>query len=288
MKAASRSNGYVGALLHGLQILDMFDQNRTTIGIGEMAKELGLHKSSASRLALTLASAGYLTTTLVQGTYELGPRLAALGQLAGRKVDIERLVTPHLERLSWLTGETGHLAELEGKIASTLAVTDGWHAVRMHAWRGKKSSALSSSMGKVLLTGLGEARVRGMFVKEDFIRHTEHTTVTVNDLVNDLNEVAAVGYSLDDEELEIGLRCIGAPVFDSSGLLDASISISGPAQRITRERIAVYAAHVRYAAWQASKARGAIATPPGWPAPPVEEPSPLEWVENARSRSNAA
>lgn len=275
----------VGALLHGLHILDMFDGNRIAIGIGEMARELGLHKSSASRLASTLASAGYLQATPIQGTYELGPRLVVLGPLAGRNVDIERIVLPHLRRLTWITGETGHLARLEGNMAATIEVTDGWHTVRMHSWRGKRSPAYCSSMGKVLLAGVGPSTARALYLPQDFTQRTPHTPRSIDEVVDEIGTIRRHGYSVDDEELELGLRCIGAPVVDAVGRTEISISISGPTQRITPDRVQLIGAHVRWAAWQASRALGASAMPPGWAAAPTTEPAPLNWVEQARSNS---
>ncbi|MCL2481992.1 MAG: IclR family transcriptional regulator [Propionibacteriaceae bacterium] len=273
----------MGSLLRGLHILDMFSREHTSIGIGEMAQELGLHKSSASRLASTLGSAGYLQLSGSAGTYELGPRLTALGVLAGMNTDIQRIVLPYLERLTWLTGETGHLAEREGKFATTLAVTDGWYTVRMHSWQGKLSPAYCSSMGMILLAAEGERVIRDLYKPADLIQRTPHTVTSLDALVAETSQVVQRGYSIDDEELEEGLRCIGAPIVNAFGQIDASISISGPAQRVTLERIPLLAEHVRYAAWQASRARGATTMPAGWPQPPHQEPALLEWAEAVRA-----
>jgi DNA-binding IclR family transcriptional regulator len=269
----------VGSVLHGLTILDMFGRDRKTIAIGEMASHLGLHKSSASRLAATLASAGYLDPAESPGLYRLGSRLAAVGQLAAADLDIERVVMPHLAHLTWVTGETGHLAALDGADARTLAITDGWHTVRMHSWAGKTSPAFCSSM----LAGVSEAGIRSLYPKAELPAITERSVSTVNGLLEDLAGLRATGFGFDDEELETGLRCISAPIVGPKGTIVASISISGPTQRLNHEAVEKAADHVRWAAAQASAALGASpTTPDGWAAAPDAEPEPLDWVEAVR------
>jgi len=211
---ATPNRHLVASVLHGLTILDMFNRSRRSIAIGEMAKQLGLHKSSASRLAATLAAAGYLEPDAQAGVYRLGGRLAAVGRLAAEDVDVERTVTPFLEELTWITGETGHLAILDGKDSRTLAVTDGWHTVRMHSWVGKVSPAYCSSMGKALLAGRSDDEVRELYRGEQFETFTQHTVGSIQSLIRDLDVLRARGYGFDDEELEVGLRCVSAPIVD--------------------------------------------------------------------------
>ena len=270
------------ALRRGLAILDMFSADRRVVGIGDIALELDIHKSSASRLAATLASAGYLVAASA-GNYALGPRLAALGSLAAARQDLTAVVTPFLAELVERTGETGHLAVLDGTTARTVQVVDGWHTVRMHSWVGKASPAHCSSMGKALLAGLPAAEVAQRYRSGSLEVRTDHTIATLDRLRAELDHVRRVGSCVDNEELEVGLRCVAAPVFSPDGTVDASISISGPAQRLTRDRITVLARLVRWWAWRASAARGVLAVPPGWPPPPTPEPAAPEWVNGGRA-----
>lgn len=135
----------------------MFERDRPEIGIGEMAQQLGLHRSTTSRLAATLAVAGYLEPAGEPGRYRLSGRLAALGELAAAAGDVRRAALPYLQGLVRELGETGHLGVLEGTEAVTIEVVDGWQTVRMHSWVGKRSPAHCSSMGKALLAGLSPA-----------------------------------------------------------------------------------------------------------------------------------
>jgi DNA-binding IclR family transcriptional regulator len=265
------------ALRRGLDILDMFSAQRRVVGITDIAHELDIHKSSASRLAATLASSGYLVAASA-GNYALGPRLAALGSLVASRQDLTTVVTPFLKDLVENTGETGHLAVLDGTTAKTVQVVDGWHTVRMHSWVGKLSPAHCSSMGKALLAGLPESELGQRYPDADLPVRTDHTIATVGQLRQELRRIRRGGYCVDNEELEAGLRCVAAPVFSAAGAVDASISISGPAQRLTRDRMAVLARLVRWHAWRASEARGVLAVPPGWAPAPAEEPPAPAWI----------
>lgn len=273
------------ALRRGLEILDMFSADRRVVGIGDIALELGIHKSSASRLAATLATSGYLVASSA-GNYALGPRLSVLGSLAASRQDLTAVVTPILAELVECTGETGHLAVLDGGTAKTVQVVDGWHTVRMHSWVGKLSPAHCSSMGKALLAGLPDAELDGLYPDGTMPRLTEHTITTVTDLRRGLADIRRDGYGLDNEELEAGLRCVAAPVYSPEGVVDASISVSGPGQRITRERMPVLGRLVRWYAWRASVARGVLTAPPGWPPPPAERPPDPDWVDRPGPRES--
>ncbi|KAA9154684.1 IclR family transcriptional regulator [Amycolatopsis acidicola] len=273
----------ITALKRGLDILDMFSAEQRVVGISEIATRLAIHKSSASRLAATLASSGYLVAASA-GNYALGPRLAALGSLAAARQDLTAVVTPFLKDLVEVTGETGHLAVLDGTIAKTVQVVDGWHTVRMHSWVGKLSPAHCSSMGKALLAGLSDAELDELYPDEALPVRTDHTITTREQLRHELTKLRRTGSCLDYEELEVGLRCVAAPVFSPDGTVDASISISGPAQRLTRDRMQFLARLVRWHAWRASLARGVLAVPPGWPAPLAEEPPAPDWAVRSEAR----
>jgi DNA-binding IclR family transcriptional regulator len=274
------------ALRRGLAILDMFSTERRVVGIGDIAVELGIHKSSASRLAATLASSGYLVAASA-GNYALGPRLAVLGSLTASRHDLTTVVTPILKDLVECTGETGHLAVLDGTTAKTVQVVDGWHTVRMHSWVGKLSPAHCSSMGKALLAGLDDAELDEVYAGISMPRLTDHTITTVPDLRQELARIRGDGYSVDREELEAGLCCVAAPIFSPTGAVDASISVSGPGQRITRERMPTLGRLVRWYAWQASVALGVLRVPAAWPPVPEEKPSDPDWIDGPGHRESA-
>jgi DNA-binding IclR family transcriptional regulator len=256
--------GLIGSLLHGLQILDMFERERPEIGIGEMAEQLGLHRSTTSRLAATLAAAGYLQPAGELGRYRLSGRLAALGDLAVAEADVRRTALPYLRDLVQELGETGHLGILEGSEAVTIGVVDGWQTVRMHSWVGKRSPAHCSSMGKALLAGLSPAEFAARYPGRRLEARTDRTITDIRELTRHLAEVRELGYAVDRQELEPHLCCVAGPVFDRTGTVVASISVSGPDSRIDDSAIPVIAATVGRTAAQISARLGAPRDIPDW------------------------
>jgi len=259
--------GLIGSLLHGLEILDMFERDRPEIGIGEMAQQLGLHRSTTSRLAATLAVAGYLEPAGEPGRYRLSGRLAALGELAAAEGDVRRATVPYLRELVQELGETGHLGVLEDTEAVTIEVVDGWQTVRMHSWVGKRSPAHCSSMGKVLLAGLSAAEFGARYPGPGLEARTDQTITGPGVLRQHLAEVRERGYAVDRGELEPHLCCVAGPVFDRTGAVVASISVSGPDSRIDDVTIPGIAAAVRRAAGQISARLGAPRDIPDWSTP---------------------
>lgn len=250
--------GLVGSLLHGLAVLDLFDREHPTLGVGEIARGLGVHKSSASRLAATLAAAGYLEPEPEQGRYRLGARLAALGRLVSSGADLRREALPTLRSLVDRLGETGHLGILEGTEAVTIEVVEGWHTIRMHSWVGKRSPAHCSSLGKALLAGLSDAELQARYGEGRLEVRTPHTIDSPARLREALDGVRRTGYAVDREELEIGLCCVAAPIIGPQGTAVAAISVSGPATRIHEGTTATIAAQVRAAAGEISRRLGGV------------------------------
>jgi DNA-binding IclR family transcriptional regulator len=260
-------DGIIGALLHGLAVLDMFTQDRPVVAIAEVARELGVHRSTASRLAATLATAGYLEVAGEQGRYRLAAKLAVLGEVAAAGSDLRGAALPALRDLVSRLGETGHLGVLEGTEAVTVAVVDGWQTVRMHSWVGKRSPAHCSSIGKALLAGLRPADLAARYPDRDLPARTPATITSLAALERCLADVRSRGYAEDLEELEPHLCCVAAPVFGRDAAVTASISVSGPASRLRDPAaVAATAAAVRDTARQISARLGAPPDIPGWPS----------------------
>ncbi len=223
----------VVSLVHGLKILDMFSEADSVIGIGEMAKTLDVHRSSASRLAATLAALGYLARAGPPGRYRLGARLLQLGELAAHELDFRSVTIEELRGLVDGVGETAHAGELEGAEVISIIVVDGWHSLRMHGRVGKRAPAHCSSLGKALLSCLSDEELSALFGSmRELETRTANSVKTLHALRAELSKTRLRGYSLDDEELEEGLRCVGAPILDRFGKAVASISVSGPIARM--------------------------------------------------------
>jgi DNA-binding IclR family transcriptional regulator len=257
---ADRSS-MVLSVAHGLAILDLYLEPAQVIGIGEMALALGVHRSTTSRLAATLSARGYLEPAGSAGHYRLGSRVLELGALASRGLDVRAVAVEALRPIVDQVGETAHIGALDGREAITIAVVDGWHSVRLHAIVGKRSPAHCSSLGKALLLGLDDKQIRSLYPSpESFVAPTSRSIRSLEDLQQELARTQARGYSLDDEELETGLRCVGAPIFDRFGSVVLAISVSGPASRFTDDAIAPLAVQLQEVAGAISR-RIALSNP---------------------------
>jgi DNA-binding IclR family transcriptional regulator len=269
VEQATASNGQlVGSLLRGLSILDAFSEAESVLGVGQLAEKLSASKSSVSRLAATLEVAGYLERVGERGRYRLGSKLTSLGELAGGAPDLRRLAHPALVRVVAACGETAHLGILDGIDAVTVHFVDGTHAVRMHSAIGNRNRAYASAIGKCLLAGLDEEELLARFADVEFIARTPNTITSLSALRETLETVRRLGYSFDDEETELGMRCVGAPVFDHAGDVVAAVTVSGPASRINAGTLPTVSELVRSAAAEVSARAGAPEARRYWGTPP--------------------
>jgi len=246
--APSRDSGLIGSLLNGLEVFELFTREHSIVTVGEIARHLNVHKSSASRIAATLVAAGYLRPAAATLGFQLGGKLARLGNLALVDTSLVNVSEPVMRDLVEKLGETCHIGTLDGNQAVTIALLDGSYAVRLHSWVGKRSPAHLTSMGKVILSGMSEEEIDRLYPEESLETRTAFSIPTKTALKQHLEKVRRQGYSLDNEELEIGLRCVAAPIRDHSNRVVASLTVAGSASRIQVSTIDTYIEAARSAA----------------------------------------
>jgi DNA-binding IclR family transcriptional regulator len=212
-----------------LAILAAFNEARRDVGVSELAEELGLHKSTVSRLLATLQARG-----LVQrdgDRFAPGPELARLGALAIHGLSLLRRAREPLELLARETGETVNLAVAQGDQALNVHQVQTTHFVGMTDWTGRGAPLHAAANGKVLLA-FGAASVPARLP-----RLTPHTIVSRPVLAAELESARERGYATAVEELELGLNAVAAPVLDYVGACVAAVSVSGPAYRVPLGRL---------------------------------------------------
>ena len=254
---SSKESGRLGALRHGLAVLDMFDMDRQKITGAEIARHLGIHKSTASRIASNLVLSGYLVPATNGSGFRLSGKLSRLGAIAAADTNLTTLSREHVQALVDDVGETCHVGILEGNEAVTVVLVDGSYSVRLHSWVGKRNDAYTTAMGKALLAGLSDATIDMLFPRKTLPQRTEHTVATVAELKEQLAVIRRHGFALDNEELELGLRCIAAPIIDHNGSVVAALTIAGAASRLTMTKIDSYVAKVKASAAKISAEFGA-------------------------------
>jgi IclR family acetate operon transcriptional repressor len=213
-----------------LALLASFEEGRPELGVTEIAAALGVHKSTASRLAATLERTGFLARS--GRRYRLGVEIIRLGTLALRSADIVAAMQPAMEKLSQLTGETINLAVPAGQDILNIAEVPSTYILSCSGgWIGRRTKPHAVANGKVLLA------FGAIPMPASLERYTEHTITDLAALEDELTAVRRDGYAKADAELEDGLVAVAAPVFGASGGCVAALSISGPAYRMPPEEL---------------------------------------------------
>ncbi len=252
----SAKDPYLLASLHrGLEVLDCFAE-RETWTLSDLAAHLSQSKATVFRVLHTLEQFGYLAKDTATGRYALGMRLQTLGASAMRHEQLRWQALPPLQDLAESTGETVHVGILHEGVVVTVQIVDGTHAVRMHSAVGKRSPAHASALGKVLMAFLPDAEVDAIVARHGLPRFTAGTITEAGALREALHRVRLDGYAQDEEEIEVGLRCLAAPIADAAGRPTAAVAISAPASRMTPERIAALIPRVKAAAARISRMLG--------------------------------
>jgi DNA-binding IclR family transcriptional regulator len=212
-----------------LAILTAFEEGRTDLGVSELAAELGMHKSTVSRLLAALERRGLVRRQ--SDRFAPGPELARLGTLAIRGLTVEGAARAPLALLAERTGETVNLAVRNGDRALNVLQVDASHFVGVTDWTGRAAPLHASANGKALLA-FGDGPTAGKLA-----RLTPRTIVDRRELRAELERTRSAGFAVAVEELEVGLHAVAAPVFDAGGSCVAAVSVSGPAYRLTEPRL---------------------------------------------------
>lgn len=227
-------------------------------GVTEVARELDVHKSTASRLLAALGRRELVTQDTVRGKFRLGTGIVRLAGAASARLDVVQEGRPVSRALAQQVGETVNLAILSGRDALYLDQAAGPAALSPHNWAGRRIPLHATSDGKVLLAWLPEDEL-GASLVPPLARFTERTITALDEFSQALAEVRRRGFATAVDELEAGLTAIAAPVRNAEGTVIASISASGPSFRIPAGRVPALAAAVRGAADEISRRLGWLA-----------------------------
>jgi IclR family KDG regulon transcriptional repressor len=253
---SKKKNGAgLSSVANALRLLKAFTDDESEIGISALAQRLGLAKSTVHRLASTLVEAGMLEKNLETGRYRLGLALFELGSLVRRKMDVSSEAKPYLKSLREQTGETVHLAILDHTSVLYVNKIESRQAIRMSSSVGSRAPVHCTGEGKALLAFQADEIVEQL-ISAGLPARTPRTVTDPKALRRDLAAVRARGYAIDDEESELGLRCIAAPIRAHGGAVIASLGIAGPAHRLSKKAMLAYAPDVMAAAAAVSQRLG--------------------------------
>ena len=238
----------VQVLDRALGILDLLADENPELGPSEVSERTGLHKSTVHRLLQVLERHRLIEKQAQNGKYRLGLKLFELGSKAVTQLDLRECARPYLDRLVLEIGETAHICVLDGDRMLSIANVESPRTLRTPSTVGRRTPLHCTSVGKALLAFLPGAEQDELIKKLELTTYTRHTLTKPARLKAELKLIHQRGYAMDDEEIEEGLRCIGAPVMDYSGRVVAAMSIAGPAFRLIEERIPAVARSVVKAA----------------------------------------
>ncbi len=226
------------------------------LGVTELADRLDLHKSTVHRFLVNLEACGLVERNRHTARYRLGLRIFELGGLVLQQMNLWEEALPFLEGLVRDTGETGHLAVLDGGEAVYVEKVEARRALRIPSAIGRGYPAHATSLGKVLLASLDPDTCEQLVADRGLIKCAPRTIIDPAALRIELDRVRDNGYAVDDEEYEEGLRCVGAPIVGHTGHVVAAIGIGGPVTRVTPARVSELAQLVIDAANGLSKRMG--------------------------------
>jgi DNA-binding IclR family transcriptional regulator len=229
--------------------------------LAELCAALGLHKSTVHRIMMVLEQQRMVVKNEDTGRYRLGLRLFELGSRAIDGLDLRGRARPYLNRLQDAFGETVFFCMLDEGQVFYMEKVESQRSVRTACTVGSRAPAYCTAVGKAMLAELPDVEVNRIVRRWGLKAITANTITTPAALKAELKAVRARGFAIDDEEKEEGLRCVGAAVHAHSGKLVAAMSISGPAFRMTRERVPEVGRTLMQAARELSAELGYQATP---------------------------
>ena len=216
-----------------LTVLDLL-AHRGEMGVTDLAAELTVHKSTAFRLVSALERRHLVEQVGDRGKYRLGLGILRLAAATTGRLDVTRESQLVCERLAHQLGETVNIAILDEGSAVNVLQEFGNSAVGSRNWIGRRTPLHATSSGKVLLAYADET-LRRSVLAEPLERRTELTVTDPVELGRQLDETRERGWATTNEELEVGLTAIAAPIRDGSGKVVGAVSISGPSYRLTPE-----------------------------------------------------
>jgi DNA-binding IclR family transcriptional regulator len=227
-----------------IDILETFARIGPDLGVSEISRALGLKKATAHRLLSSLRRRGLVAQDPATRRYRLGLKLWELGALATLQVDWVQRIKPHLEQLTQITGETAHLAILSDGQILYVDKVESSHSLRMPSQVGRRNPVHCTGVGKAQVAWLPDDALAGLVSRRGLARFTAHTITEMPALRQELALIRERGYAVDNEEIEDGLVCIGAPIRDHTGLVVAGVSIAGPSSRLRPDTIPDHARSV--------------------------------------------
>ena len=237
MAKKEKSEYIIQAVDHALDLLEQFHDDVDELGFTELSKRLKLHKNNVFRLLATLESRGYIEQNKVTENYRLGLKTLELGQTFIKQMGLLRQSRPVLEWLVKECNETTYVAILKEFHIVYLDVVETDLTVRVVPRVGARLPAYCTAAGKIQLAYMTDEELENFLPAKELKRFTPNTIADKDELKRHLKSVAEQGYAMDNEELDVGVRCVSAPIRDYTRRIVGAVSVSGPSMRFDDQRL---------------------------------------------------
>lgn len=227
MKEQSNSIQVIGRLA---KILDVIAAHKEPVSLKILSADTGLHPSTAFRILSSLAEYGFVERTS-RGSYQLGVKLMQLGSRVSASVDIRNIALPLMEKLRDQLGETVNLTVRENDEVVYIERSVAKRMIKVEQVIGSRAPLHVTAVGKLLLGCMGEAACRDYAKRSKLPGYTVNTHTKVGTLLQDATISYERGYSMDNEEAELGVGCIGTLIRDANNNVVAGLSVSAPIER---------------------------------------------------------
>jgi DNA-binding IclR family transcriptional regulator len=235
MKKKEDNQILVQALLKGLVILECFKNDQEEYGVTELGQLVDLPESGVQRILNTLEFTGYVYQNPLNRRYRLSPKIISQSNKAATFLRWKEMARKHMTALNELFGETVNLAIRDGDGAVYIEVVESRHVLRPNLVKGIRYPLHCSSLGQSLLLDMSETALLSVW-PEQLEAHTAKTITSKQVMLEKIRQAKIQQYTVDDEEYQMGLLCIGAPVRGVGNRIVAAVSVSTPTVRMTPEK----------------------------------------------------
>lgn len=246
----------VPAVERAVIILQLLAQEPDGLTISQITQRLAVSKSTIFTILTTLRQYRLVERVEESGRFRLGMELFTLGSTVVERLNVRSAAYPSLKRLAQSSGLTTHLGIMDQGEVVYIEKIDGQGPIKISSAVGRRMDVHCTALGKSMLAYLPEAEVELIFNGRKLLQRTPNTITSLEVLRADLARTRERGYAFDDEENELSIRCLGAPIFSHRGEVACAISISGPRDRICIENIGPVARQVVEAAREISQNLG--------------------------------
>jgi DNA-binding IclR family transcriptional regulator len=222
------------AVERALSMLEAIAQEPEGLSNAEISRKLQIPKSSASYILRTLVRRSYLNRDPHTGKYRVGLKILSLSRGALSGLDVREVALPIMRHLMEKTNVTCHLAILDGPEAVYIEKVEPQGFIKMDTWVGRRMRVHATSVGKALVAYIPQDRLEKI-LSSGMEKRTSKTITTIPRFLKELDRVRAQGHAVDDEENNMGARCVGAPIFNQTGAIEASLGLSGTTQHVNAQ-----------------------------------------------------